>query len=98
MVVKTSSKENLIEAELVLRVAAAGGLAEKVTVIGCRGFFDRIVVLPGARVFFVECKRPRGFKISPHQRQRHRFYKSLGAAVVLVKNSSDIDRLLVTKK
>ena len=41
-------RENVVEEELVRRVRAIGGIAEKTTVIGRRGFFDRVVVLPGA--------------------------------------------------
>ena len=88
------TKENVVEEELVRRVRAAGGVAEKVTVIGARGFFDRLVLLPGGRVVFVEVKRPCGGVISPHQILRHARYETLGAAVAVIRNSADIDRLL----
>lgn len=87
-------KECLVERELLIKVKAAGGVAEKVTVLGARGFFDRLVILPGGRVFFVELKRPRGGRISPHQIMRHDRYRALGVAVRLIKNSADIDRLI----
>ena len=87
-------KENTIEEELVRRVRAIGGIAEKTTVIGRRGFFDRVVVLPGGRVIFVECKRPIGGRLSPHQMQRIRQFEMLGAVVAVVSNSEDIARLL----
>ena len=88
-------RENVIEVELVRRVNALGGVAEKVTVIGGRGFFDRLVVLPGGRIFFVECKRPRGGRLSEHQMQRHARYRALGIdCIAIVKNLADIDRLL----
>jgi hypothetical protein len=87
-------RENVVEAELVRRVEGCGGIAEKVTVIGRRGFFDRLVVLPGGLVVFCEVKRPRGGVFSMHQIQRHKVYRSLGVAVAIVKNSADIDRLL----
>ena len=86
--------EKIIEEELIRRVRAIGGRAEKVTVLGTRGFFDRIVVLPGGRVVFVEVKRPKGGRLSPHQIQRIAHYKMLGAAVAEVRNSEDIDALL----
>jgi hypothetical protein len=86
--------EAAIEAELVQRVNAMGGIAEKGSVPGRRGFFDRIVVLPGGRVLFVECKRPHGGKLSAHQIQRLEKYQMLGATVAVVRNSADIDRLL----
>jgi hypothetical protein len=87
-------RENAIEAELVRRVEALGGIAEKVTVIGRRGFFDRLIVLPGGRVIFCEVKRPRGGSFSAHQIQRHRVYRSLGVAVALIRNAAQIDDLL----
>lgn len=87
-------REDAIEAELARRVRMLGGICEKVTVIGRRGFFDRLVVLPGGRVIFAELKRPKGGRVSPHQRQRHAKYKLLGAVVALIRNAEDIDRLL----
>jgi hypothetical protein len=68
-------RENVVEAELVARVEALGGVAEKVTVRGRRGFFDRLVTLPGGRTIYVECKRPKGGRLSPHQKQRHAIYR-----------------------
>jgi len=86
--------EIAVENELVQRVKALGGIAEKGSVPGRRGFFDRIVVLPGGRVIFVECKRPQGGRLSAHQILRLDIYRKLGAAVAVVRNSADIDRLL----
>jgi hypothetical protein len=79
----SSPLESAIETELVMRVRAAGGRCEKVTVLGNRGFFDRLVVLPG-----------KGGRLSPHQIERHRVYTALGAVIAIVANSADIDRLL----
>jgi hypothetical protein len=89
-----SVREHKIEAELVRRVELKGGVAEKVTVLGRRGFFDRLITLPGGRVIFCEVKRPRGGRLSAHQIKRIEIYKTLGAEVVVVKNISDIDNLL----
>jgi hypothetical protein len=86
-------KESAIETELIRRVCARGGIAEKVTVIGTRGFFDRLVVLPHGRILFVELKRPRGGKLSAHQKRRHAVYRALGAEVAVVKNLAGIDAL-----
>jgi len=86
--------ESAVETELVTRVRRAGGVAEKVTVLGSRGFFDRLVVLPGGRVVFCEVKRPSGGILSQHQILRADRYQRLGAEVVVVRNSSDIDALL----
>jgi len=89
-------RENVVEAELVRRVRALGGITEKTKVIGRRGFFDRVVVLPGGRVLFCECKRPRGGRLSPHQMQRIAQYRALGAVACVIISSADIDELLQT--
>jgi Holliday junction resolvase len=94
MPVKRNIKESLIEAELVTRITLAGGVCEKVAGVGSRGYFDRVVALPGGIVVFVECKRPKGGRVSPHQKRRHVIYKNLGATVAIIRRSSDIDALL----
>ena len=86
--------ESAVEVELVTRVRLAGGVAEKVTVLGARGFFDRLVVLPGGRVVFCEVKRPIGGRLSPHQILRADRYRRLGVRVDIIRNSADIDALL----
>lgn len=96
MIVKLCDRESVIERELVRRVLALGGRCDKVQVIGQRGFFDRLIVLPGGRIIFAETKRPRGGRMTEHQRQYRDSYKALGAAVALVKTSADIDELLKT--
>jgi hypothetical protein len=99
MIVKLSSREIVVENELVARVKAAGGSCDKVRSSG-RGYFDRIVVLPGmvrARIVFVELKRPKGGRLSAHQIQRHALYRALGAELAVVKDSADIDALMTRK-
>jgi hypothetical protein len=92
--VKPSSKENVVERELLRRVQALGGRCEKVQVIGRRGFFDRLVGLPGGRIILVEVKRPRGGVVSPHQKKFHTEYKALGIPIAIVKTVEDIAALL----
>jgi hypothetical protein len=92
--VKKGSREDTVEEQLVRRVRALGGICEKTRVIGRRGFFDRVVVLPGGRVVFCECKRPVGGRLSPHQIQRIAQYEALGAEVRVIHNVEDIDKLL----
>jgi hypothetical protein len=67
------------------------GVCDKVTSLGRRGFFDRIAVLPGGRVFFVELKRPKGGRLSPHQRDRHDDYALCGAVVVVLHSREQVD-------
>jgi hypothetical protein len=86
--------EKAVENYLLSCVAEAGGIAEKVTVLGNRGFFDRLVVLPGGRICFVEVKKPKGGRFSAHQVVRHDRYRALGAEVVVLKTLADVDLLL----
>ena len=92
--VKKIPKESAIERELVLRVLALGGMAEKVQVIGKRGFFDRLVILPGGRIYFCECKRSSRAHIATHQILYATKCIGLGCNVALIRTSADIDRLL----
>ena len=87
-------KEAVIEQRLRERAIVLGGMCIKVRAIGVRGFFDRLIVVPGPRVIFAEVKRPRGGVISPHQAQYHRELNGLGVAVAIVRTIEDIDLLL----
>lgn len=89
-------KEAEVEAALKLWIARAGGTALKVKVIGRRGFVDRLILLPGGKVIFCELKRPRGGRLSPQQKQFHDELRNLQMTVALVKNVSDIARLLAS--
>jgi hypothetical protein len=87
-------KESAVEAELVRRVEALGGVCIKIQAIGVRGFFDRIVVLPGGRVIFAEVKKPKGGRLSAHQIRYADLFTALGVRVACVRDSADITRLL----
>lgn len=91
---RSRTLESAVERELQARVEALGGLCIKTAAIGRRGFFDRVVVLPGGRVWFVELKRPKGGRVSPHQEWHMGAFSRLGAPIALVKCSGDIDALL----
>lgn len=98
MIVKRARLEISVEDELCARVKAMGGMAEKVQVMGRRGFVDRLVILPGPRIVFVECKRPKGGRVAPHQKWYHRAFVALGVELAIVKTSEDIDALLKMKR
>ena len=59
--------EKQIEAYLVKRVKALGGVAYKFTSPAHRGVADRVVCLPGGVVWFIELKAPDG-RLSPLQK------------------------------
>ena len=75
--------EKTIEAALVQRVKALGGMAEKFTSPAKRSVPDRIVTLPGGRIIFVECKSP-GKKPTPAQQKDHERRRALGCEVLVI--------------
>lgn len=85
--------EATVEKHLVDGIKARGGLADKTTAIGRRGYFDRVVVV-GSRVVFVELKRPKGGRLSPHQQQRHDQYRAAGATVAILRSVDEVDKFL----
>ena len=60
--------EKDIERKLVETVKRHGGLCLKWVCPGWAGVPDRIVILPGGRVVFVELKRPKGGRLSGLQK------------------------------
>ena len=86
-------KESAVEAELSAVVRGRGGLCVKLRATGRRGFFDRVIIMPKGRIIFAEIKRPRGGRVSPHQRQYIALFRTLDVEVALIKNSADIAAL-----
>ena len=86
-------KESAVEKRLVKRVKEAGGLALKFVSPGCTGVPDRIVVLPGGRIAFVECKRPGEL---PRPLQLHWIDKlrGLGFTATTVDSYEAVDRFM----
>jgi hypothetical protein len=75
--------ERDIERWLVKSVEALGGKAYKFVSPGRAGVADRIVVLPGGAVWFVEVKAPGG-RLSPLQRVFAQDMERLGQRYVCV--------------
>jgi len=82
-------REKTIEQKFVMEVKHIGGLALKFTSPGFDGVPDRIVLLPGGKMAFVEVKAP-GEKPRPLQLARHRLLRRLGFRVYVLDEVSQI--------
>ena len=86
--------ERDVEAHLRLRVEKAGGLCVKFLPDLMTGMPDRIVLLPGGVVVWVETKKPRGGKLSEVQKYRHKKLQALGQIVEVCWTKEDADRIV----
>lgn len=86
-------REKVIEQKLVKAVRAAGGIAPKLVSPGSDGMPDRMVLMPGGRIGFVEVKAP-GEKPRPLQYSRHRLLRRLGFDVYVLDNAEQIETIL----
>jgi hypothetical protein len=86
--------ERDVEAHLRLRVEKAGGLCVKFLPDLMTGMPDRIVLLPGGVVVWVETKKPKGGKLSEVQKYRHKKLKALGQIVEVCWTKEDADRIV----
>ena len=85
--------ERDIERYLVKRVKDLGGVAYKFVSPAHRGVADRLVVLPGGRVWFVEVKAPGG-RLSMLQKIFFEEMQALGQNVRIVWFKEDVDQLI----
>lgn len=85
--------EKDIETALVRMVKRHGGKCHKWVCPGMDGAPDRIVLLPGGHVVFVETKRPRGGVRAKLQEKWAEWLNDLGFVHFWVKNRGDIDAL-----
>lgn len=86
-------KEKTIEQKLVKVVRAAGGIAPKLVSPGMAGMPDRLVLLPGGRLAFVEVKAP-GVPPRPLQLRRHALLRRLGFRVYVLDDPAMIGGML----
>lgn len=86
-------REKLIEQRLIRAVKAAGGIAVKFVSPGYDGMPDRIVLLPGGKMAFVEVKA-HGMKPRPLQIRRHVLIRQLGFLVYVLDDERQIGGIL----
>lgn len=86
-------RERAIEKRLVTEVKKHGGLAMKFISPGFDGVPDRIVLLPGGKMGFVELKAP-GQHMRPLQVQRKRQLEGLGFLVYCLDRPEAIGGIL----
>ena len=86
-------REKTTEQKLTLMVKTAGGIAPKFVSPGYDGMPDRIVLLPGGRMAFVEVKAP-GKVPCPLQAARHELLRRLGFKVYVLDDTGQIGGIL----
>ena len=86
-------RERQIEQKFVKAVKAAGGIAPKLISPGFDGMPDRMVLMPGGHIGFVEVKAP-GEKPRPLQLSRHRLLRRLGFKVYVLDDAEQIGGII----
>ena len=85
--------EKTVEEYLRRRVKAAGGRALKLVCPGCTGVPDRLILMPGARVYFAETKdlgkTPKRWQLYVHDRLR-----ALGFMVFVPDSRTAVDDMM----
>lgn len=86
-------RERDIERKLVSEIRKMGGEAFKWTSPGNDGVPDRIVMLPGGRLIFVELKADKG-RLGPIQKVQIRRIQRLGQEVRVVRGMDGLEEFL----
>lgn len=82
--------EKDIEQKLVKLVKRYGGKCPKWSSPGWAGVPDRIVLLPGGQIIFVETKRPKGSRVSALQKKWREWLTNLGFSVWHIYNEDEL--------
>ena len=83
-------RERDIEKQLTRRVKDAGGLSYKWDSPGSEGVPDRIIIMPGGKIYFVELKTTTG-RLSHMQKWQHTRLKNKQCSVYTVYGQAGLD-------
>lgn len=85
--------EKALEQKLREKVKLMGGVALKFQSLSFTGMPDRLILLPGARVFFAEVKSA-GKKPTTRQLTVHRWLHKLGFTVAVIDSKESLNDFL----
>lgn len=86
-------RESAVEAYLSMKVKLAGGISYKFNSAQHNGVPDRLVLLPGGIIFFVELKAT-GKKPTAAQLREHERMRRMGQRVEVIDSIEGVDELL----
>ena len=86
-------REKDVEQALVQAVKKIGGICPKFVSPGTNGMPDRIALLPGGRMGFIEVKAPKQ-KPRPLQERQHQRLRALGFPVFVLDDPEKIEEIL----
>ena len=85
--------ESTLEDDVIKWAEAEGGRALKLKIENERGFPDRTIILPGARIVFPELKRPGRNKRSKQQIEMVAWLQSMGLPSAFCETVDDVTEL-----
>lgn len=89
-------REHDVEDYCCAQTQARGGLALKFKTPPRVGAPDRIIILPGPRIGWIETKRPVGGKYEPGQKRYHYMLRERGCTVLVAHTKALVDAALDT--
>ena len=90
-------REKQIEEKLRQAIKAMGGFAYKFTSPGNIGVPDRIVILPGGRIWFVELKADAG-RLTPNQERQIQRIKETGGNACTLYGMDGVNAFLAARR
>ncbi len=87
-------EEKEVEKYLKSQVEKRLGRCIKINTLSERGFPDRLCILPGGYIIFVETKRPKNGKVSKYQNLVLNELNDLGAHAYLANTKGQVDAIL----